>query len=317
MLADRARLIDVLAALSLTTDLAAGLPFERGLRACLVADGLAQALHLDPPDHRAAFLASLLRAIGCGHASENAALFGDDIAFERFLATFDLGDAAVAGAQLAAFEAAVGPVAMRRFLEVAPTIGPVAVSASCEVAVALGTQLNLPAAVLAAFADMFERWDGRGLQHGLAGEDHDRNARITADAEQAAIAHATGGIAGARAEIARRAYGHLDPSLCEVLLAFADEILGPIEAAHDLVDAVRDAEPAPVLWLSSAELEAPCTALATFADLKGAHLIGHCPHVTELVLAAARPAGFDELDDLRVAALLHDVGRAGVAAAGC
>jgi HD-GYP domain-containing protein (c-di-GMP phosphodiesterase class II) len=312
MLADRARLIDVLAALSLTTDLAAGLPFERGLRACLVADGLAQALHLDPPDHRAAFLASLLRAIGCGHASENAALFGDHIAFERFLATFDLGDAAVAGAQLAAFEAAVGPVAMRRFLEVAPTIGPVAVSASCEVAVALGTQLNLPAAVLAAFADMFERWDGRGLPHGRAGEDLDRIARITAVAEQAAIAHATGGIAGARAEIARRAYGHLDPSLCEVLLAFADEILGPIEAAHDLVDAVRDAEPAPVLWLSSAELEAPCAALATFADLMGTHLIGHSPHVTELVLAAARLAGCDELDDLRVAALLHDVGRAGV-----
>jgi hypothetical protein len=33
---ERARLIDVLAALSLTTDLAAGMPFERGLRACLV-----------------------------------------------------------------------------------------------------------------------------------------------------------------------------------------------------------------------------------------------------------------------------------------
>jgi HD-GYP domain-containing protein (c-di-GMP phosphodiesterase class II) len=53
-------------------------------------------------------------------------------------------------------------------------------------------------------------------------------------------------------------------------------------------------------------------ALATFADLKGLHLIGHSPHVTELAVEAARLAGFDELDDLRVAALLHDVGRAGV-----
>jgi hypothetical protein len=142
MLAERARLVDVLAALSLTTDLATGLPFERGLRACLVADGLARALDLDPPDHRAAFLATLLRAIGCGHASENAALFGDDIAFERFLATFDIGDEAVAGAQLAAFETAVGTGAMQTFLAVAPTAGPMAVRASCEVAVALGTQLT-------------------------------------------------------------------------------------------------------------------------------------------------------------------------------
>jgi HD-GYP domain-containing protein (c-di-GMP phosphodiesterase class II)/DNA-binding CsgD family transcriptional regulator len=312
MLAERARLVDVLATLSLTTDLATGLPFERGLRACLVADGLARALDLDPPDHRAAFLASLLRAVGCGHASENAALFGDDIAFERFIATFDPGDAAVAAAQLAAFEAAVGTPAMQAFLAVAPTVGPAAVRASCEVAVALGTQLGLPAAVLEAFGDVFERWDGRGLPDGRAGEAVHPIARIVGVAEQAAMAHAVGGVAAARAEIGRRAGGHLDPSLCEVLLACAEEVFAPIEAADDLVHAVRAAEPPPVLSLSPADLERPCAALATFADLKGSHLIGHSPHVAELALEAGRLAGFDRLDDLRVAALLHDVGRAGV-----
>jgi HD-GYP domain-containing protein (c-di-GMP phosphodiesterase class II)/DNA-binding CsgD family transcriptional regulator len=312
MLVERARLVDVLAALSLTTDLATGLPFERGLRACLVADGLARALELDPREHRAAFLASLLRAIGCGHASENAALFGDDIAFERFLATFDPGDGAVAGAQLAAFETVAGTPAMQMFLAVAPTVGPVAVRASCEVAVALGTQLELPKAVLEAFADVFERWDGHGLPAGRAGEAVHPIARIVGVAEQAAMAHAVGGVAAARAEIGRRAGGQLDPSLCEVFLASAEEIIAPIEAADDLVDAVRAAEPAPVLWLSPADLERPCTALATFADLKGSHLIGHSPHVAQLALEAGRLAGLDDLDDLRVAALLHDVGRAGV-----
>ncbi len=210
VLAERARLIDVLSALSLTTDLATGFPFERGLRACLVADGLARALDLDPGDHRAAFLASLLRAVGCGHASENAALFGDDIAFERFLVTFD--------------------------------------------------------------------------PHPIA--------RIVGVAEQAAIAHAVGGVGVACAEIARRAGGHLDPSLCEVFVACAEEILASIDAADDLVDAVHAAEPAPVLSLSAADLERPCAALATFADLKGLHLIGHSPHVTELALEAARLAGW-------------------------
>jgi HD-GYP domain-containing protein (c-di-GMP phosphodiesterase class II) len=312
MLAERARLVDVLAALSLTTDLATGFPFERGLRACLVADGLARALELDPADHRAAFLASLLRAVGCGHASENAALFGDDIAFERFLVTFDPGDEAVAGAQLAAFQTVVGAPAMQSFLAVAPTVGLVAVRASCEVALALGTQLGLPAAVLESFGDVLERWDGRGLPGGRAGEALHPIARIVGVAEQAAIAHALGGVAAARAEIGRRAGGHLDPSLCQVFLASADEVLAPIEAADDLVDAVHAAEPAPVLSLSTGDLERPCAALATFADLKGFHLIGHSPHVTELALEAARLAGFDGVDDLRVAALLHDIGRAGV-----
>jgi hypothetical protein len=305
-------MIDVLAALALTTDLAVGLPFEQGLRACLVADGLARALDLDLPDHRAAFPGSLLRAVGCGHASENAARFGDDIAFERFLVTFDPGVEAVAGAQLAAFGHAVGASAVERFLEVAPTVGPSAVRASCEVAVALGGQIDLPAGALDAFADVFERWDGHGLPNGRRGEAVHPIARIVGVAEQAAIAHATRGVPGACGEVARRAGGHLDPTPCETFIASAEEILAPIEAADDLVDAVRAAEPAPVLWLSHADLDRPCTGLATFGDLKGSHLIGHSTHVTELALDAARPAGLDGLDDLRVAALVHDVGRAGV-----
>lgn len=183
-----------------------------------------------------------MRAIGCGHASENAALFGDDIAFERFLVTFDPGDEALAGAQRTAFEAVVGAAAVREFLAVAPSVGPVAVRASCEVAVALGTQLGLPAAVVESFGVVFERWDGRGLPNGRAGEALHPIARIVGVAEQAAIAHALGGVAAARSEIARRSGGHLDPSLCEVFLASADEILAPIEEAEDLVDAVRATE---------------------------------------------------------------------------
>lgn len=309
---DRIRLVDVLAALSLTCDLAAGFEFERGVRACLIADGLSGVLELDSADRRAVFLASLLRGIGCGHASENAALFGDDIAFERFLVTFDPGDEAVTGAQLAAFEAAVGPVAVRRFAEVAPTIGPTAVRASCEVAIALGNQLGLPAAVLEAFGDVFERWDGRGLPSGRSGEDLHPIARILSVADQAAIAHANGGLADARAEIARRSGGHLDPSVCAVFLDDAEEILAPIEAAEDLVEAACAAEPAPVLSVPISELDRPCLALATFADLKGTHLLGHSPHVTQLTDDAARLMGLGGLDGLRLAALVHDIGRAGV-----
>jgi DNA-binding NarL/FixJ family response regulator len=279
MVVERIRLVDVLAMLSLTTDLATGFPFERGLR-----------------------------GIGCGHASENAALFGDDIAFERFLVTFDPGDQAVAAAQLAAFEAVVGAAATHRFVAVAPTVGPVAVRASCEVAVALRAQLGLPAGVLDAFNDVFERWDGHGLPSGRAGEELHQIARVLAVADQAAIAHAIGGGAAARAEIARRAGGHLDPFACDAFLADADEVLGRIDAAEDLVAAVREAEPAPVLSIAPADLERTCLALATFADLKGTHLIGHSPHVTELAVSAAAHAGLDGAEELRLSALLHDLG---------
>ena len=312
MLHERVRLVDVLAALSLTTDLAAGFEFERGLRACLIANALAQTLELDPADHRAAFLGSLLRGIGCGHASENGALFGDDIAFERFLVTFDPGDEGVMGAQLAALEAAVGPAAVRRFAEVAPTVGPIAVRASCEVAIALGSQLGLPAGVLAAFADVFERWDGHGLPAGRSREDLHPIARVLCVADQAAIAHATGGVTGARAEIARRSGGHLDPSICDAFVGAAEEMLAQIESCEDLVEAVCAAEPAPVLSVPISEIDGPCLALATFADLKGLYLVGHSPHVTQIAEDAARLIGLAGQESLRLAALVHDIGRAGV-----
>jgi hypothetical protein len=269
MLAQRARLVDVLAALSLTTDLAAGFPFERGLRACLVADGLAQALELDPRDHRAACLAALLRAMGCGHASENAALFGDDIAFERFLATFDPSDQAVGGSTAGRLRSGGGRVRGRHVPRGGADRRPSGRHRVVE-AIALGTQLDLPPATLDAFADVFERWDGRGLPRHRVGEDLHPIARLVGVADQAAIAHGVGGREAARAEIARRAGGHLDPSVCEVFVARADEILAPIETGDDLVEAVRAAEPPPASTVSPADLERRCLALAAFADLKGA-----------------------------------------------
>jgi hypothetical protein len=78
------RVAEVLGALSLTTDLGSGLPFEKGLRTCVLAGALADALDLGFDERRTVFHAALLRAIGCtAHAPENAAMFLDDMMFQR------------------------------------------------------------------------------------------------------------------------------------------------------------------------------------------------------------------------------------------
>lgn len=146
----------------------------------------------------------------------------------------------------------------------------------------------MPAAALEAFADVFERWDGHGLPSGRSREDLHPIARILSVADQAAIAHATGGVTAARAEIARRSGGHLDPSICEAFAGAAEEILAQIESCEDLVESVCAAEPAPVLSVPVNEIDGPCLALATFADLKGLYLGGHSPHVTQIAEDAAR-----------------------------
>jgi hypothetical protein len=310
MIAERARLVDILAVLSLTTDLATAFPFERGLRACLVADGLARALELDPPDHRAAFLASLVRAVGCGHASENAALFGDDIAFERFLVRFDLGDEAVAGAQLAAFETVVGAAAMQKFLAVAPTVGPVAVRASCEVAVALGTQLGLPAVVVELFGDVFERWDGRGLPNGRAGGRCTRSRGLSVSLSRRRSRTLS-------AELpwrARRSHGAPVVTWTRhCARCFSRTPTRSSRRSTRLTTSLTPSTPPSLLLFcgSPRPISSCHVRRLRRLRLKGFHLIGDSPHVTELALGAARLAGLDDVEDVRIAALLHDVGRAG------
>src|SRR6202035_4567441 len=89
------RLAEVLSALSLTTDLGAGMPFEKGLRTCVVASSLASALRLSVDMRRAVFHAALLRSVGCtAHAPENAEMFGDDLQFERAFKELDPADMA-------------------------------------------------------------------------------------------------------------------------------------------------------------------------------------------------------------------------------
>src|SRR3954471_3700497 len=196
----RVRVTEVFAALSLTTDLATGLPFEKGLATCALATAFGSAVGLDDADRAAVFCTALLRSIGCtAHASENAALFGDDTAFEASFSRLDPGDPAVLDGQLADFgrwAPARQPRLARRFVERAPVEGPRASAAGGEVSRALGSRLGLPAASVDALDDNYERWDGRGLPGVRRGERLSPVARVVHVAEQAVLAAADSGAAG-------------------------------------------------------------------------------------------------------------------------
>ena len=86
------RLAELLGALSLTTDLGAGVPFEKGLRTCVVASALAAEYELGVADRHTVYYASLLRSLGCtAHGSTFAAWFDDDVAIQRELKILDFG----------------------------------------------------------------------------------------------------------------------------------------------------------------------------------------------------------------------------------
>src|SRR5689334_11689059 len=97
-------LAELLAVLSLATDLGMGQPMEHVLRQCLISLRLARCLGLDEADREVVYYASLLAWVGCHvDAYEQAKWFGDDTALKADFRRVD-------------FAAAAGPMFMLRHL---------------------------------------------------------------------------------------------------------------------------------------------------------------------------------------------------------
>jgi hypothetical protein len=86
------RLGELLAALSLAGDLANGMPLEKTMRSCLLAVSIGRELGVADHVLSDTFYVTLLRAIGCtAFASEEAAAYGDDIAYRNTYFPVDFG----------------------------------------------------------------------------------------------------------------------------------------------------------------------------------------------------------------------------------
>jgi hypothetical protein len=76
---DALRLADLLAALSLSTDLAMGQPPEKAIRACVLATEMARHLDATEPEVACVYYTTLLKHLGCtATAHEESRLFGPD-----------------------------------------------------------------------------------------------------------------------------------------------------------------------------------------------------------------------------------------------
>ena len=266
----------------------------------------------------AAWTVALLHSIGCtSDAHEAAVLYGDDVAVRAAYALIDPSKPAEllgflrenAGAGRA------GPARAAAFLA-ALAAGPrrprAAFAQHCEVAERLAGRLGVGDDAAHALGFVFERWDGKGFPAGARGEAIPLAARLLHVARDADALCAHAGEDAAVAAVGERAGGAYDPDLAALLCADGGRLVrDPGEAA--LWDAVMARSPEGA-GLHGERLDAACAAVADFVDLKSPWTLGHSRGVAELAEAAAWRAGLEEpeVDAVRHAALLHDLGRVGV-----
>ncbi len=309
--------MDLLAALSLATDLGMGQPPETALRSCVLASRLARAMDLPEADVRDVCLGSLLRHLGCtATAAIEARQYGGDELVSRAAAQpVDFGDPR----DMLALTLATGRRAgVRRPVLVARAAlgdllhGREILTTVCDAASLLAGRLGLGRGVRYCLEHQFERWDGKGPRR-LSKEDISPAARVSEVATQAVLWLAAEGPERALAVVERRSGGWFDPGVAAVFGRVGPELMRELEAG-DPWQMLLGSEPAPLAYVGEHDLDRVARCFADMVDLKSPYTLGHSSEVARLAEAAARVVGLGarETVDVRRAALLHDLGRVGV-----
>ena len=306
---ERSRLAEVLAALSLVTDLTRGHPDEEALRACLIATRLAAGMGVEGAELADVYYATLLRFLGCTATSHEYALSlgGDDIAVRRRADMTDFGD----GRETLAFLLSLGSGSrVRRAVTILPGAKSAAeegTRAHCDVAVRLASRVGMSDTVRRSLNEMFERWDGKGGPNKLKGEAIAVPARFASVAFTVAMFEP---LAGATAAVKRWSGGALDPAICDSFVSRSSELLEESRSV-DPWQAVLDAEPLTPARIDEAELDVIIGVFADLIDLKSPIFLGGSAAVGALAERAAPSVGVDPVVARR-AGMLHDIGRVGV-----
>ena len=318
------RLAELMASLSMATDLGMGQLLETALTSCVVAIRLGEAMHLDSDTMRDIYYQALLRFIGCNAETYAlAALVGDELAMRRGFAAVDPGELPeVVGVVLRYLREANASEAPSRMEEIVassllmlPQLTHESFAGHCEVAQRLAGRMGLPQSLTVCLGQLYERWDGKGQPRGLKGEEVSRAVLLVTLAQDAVVWFRIGGADAAVATVRKRSGSAYDPQMADRFCDQATSILAGLDQ-EPTWESVLALEPGSRDYLTDDEFDRCCEAMADFADIKSPYTLGHSSGVAALAAGAGRRYGLIEEDvrSLHRAGLLHDIGRVGISA---
>lgn len=313
------RLTELLAALSMVSDLGMGQPMEHNLRQCLIASRLADRIALDDRARHGVYYAGIMAWVGCHvDAYEQAKWFGDemalksdarkvDFATDRAGMAFTLGHVAAGQPLLHRARAGIG------FIGGGMRDAEAMLDNHWRAVDSLAARLGLDDHIRTSIKQTFERWDGKGVPDGARGEEIVLTSRLVNLADVIDVFHQVGGIEAAIAVARERSGTQFDPQLVELFCDVAEDLFVGLEETPSW-EAVMASEPALAEPLTDDEFDAALEAMADFADVKSPYTIGHSRGVADLAFVSACGLGLPAVDAtaVRRAGLLHDLGRLGV-----
>jgi HD-GYP domain-containing protein (c-di-GMP phosphodiesterase class II) len=319
-LSDRVRTAEIIAALSLATDVAVGFPFEHGLRSTLVAMRLCDRLGVDSETATQTYFFCLLFYVGCtAPVDVGWEVFGDDNSFHTYALPVRFGGVVET---VQGFARAVAPPTepgyqrVWRLLRHLPGLAvrfSGVTAATCEVARMLTDELGLSRSDSRLATFETERWDGWGFPNRIEGAEIPLAVRIVQVARDATFQHTLYDSDSVASLISERAGKALDPEIAGLFASEAASIL-EIDATGTAWEHALAAEPKPWSMLEGTEIDRALAAMGHFADIGIADMVGHSTGVSDLSRTAAEliSASPAEQTAVRRAALVHDLGRVSV-----
>lgn len=317
------RLAELMAALSIATDLGMGQPMEYAMTTCIVAVRLGEAAGLNEAELRDAYYEALLRYIGCNADTYwMASIVGDELALRADLAKVDTADnLRTLGTVLRYMrQANAGANALQMVQAIARNMAQMSLvdtsffPGHCEVAQRLATRLDFPESFVQTVGQIYARWDGKGIP-ALKGEAISPARLVAGLAQDAVTFYYLGGVESATVMARQRRGGAHSPRLVEIFCERAAELLAGLET-EPTWQTVLALEPGSQRTLNEAEFDNACEAIADYTDIKSPYFLNHSRHVADLAARAAQQCGLPRRDVqlVRRAGYLHDIGKVGISA---
>lgn len=313
------RTADLLAALSLASDLAIGLPAEHAVRSCYIGMHIADHLGLSSDQQVDVYYAELLMDAGC-------------TSWTSQLAGFILSDEIVARRELFFHRNARDPIEMFGWLKEHVATGETpgtrvqrgldfAVHGrefvregfrnTCEVAQRFARRMGMSDGVQTALLSVFEQWDGSGPGR-QSGEAIPLPSRIVFATSFYEALHRLGGRDAALRLAERRRGSAFDPAVVAAFVALSGQpgFWEGLEQESVWATVLALEPESPHRFLREEQLEDIALAFADFADLKSSYSAGHSRRVADMAERVARRLLFPahQVTAIRRAALMHDLG---------